>query len=393
LPYDPLTDEQREIRDLVRTLARERVAPRAAEIDKQGEFPWDMVELFREHELFGLPYDEEYGGTGTGALMVLVAIEELSKVCATTGLIMAVQELGSLGIKLAGTEEQKQRFLPRLATGEWLAAYALTEPGSGSDSAAMRTEARLDGDEYILNGGKRFITNAGVAHAYTVFAKTDPDAGHSGISAFIVEADSPGFEVGRIEPKMGIKGSTTGEIFFNDLRVPAGNLLAEEGEGFKIAMRILDRSRPGIGAQGLGLAQGATDYALEYAKTRETMGKPIAQHQLIAATLADMETKCEAARGLLYKVGMMIDEGAPDDELTKISAMAKLYCTDVAMEVTTDAVQILGGYGYMQEYPVERMMRDAKITQIYEGTNQIQRLVIAREMLKESRAFLLAGVG
>jgi alkylation response protein AidB-like acyl-CoA dehydrogenase len=393
VPYDPLTAEQREIRDLVRTLARERVAPRAAEIDKKAEFPWDLVELFREHELFGLPYDEEYGGTGTGALMVLVAIEELSKVCATTGLIMAVQELGSLGLKLAGTDEQKQRYLPRLATGEWLPAYALTEPGSGSDSAAMRTEARLDDGEYVLNGGKRFITNAGVAHLYTVFAKTDPDAGHSGISAFVVEADSPGFEVGRIEPKMGIKGSTTGEIFFNDMRIPADNLLGEEGEGFKIAMRILDRSRPGIGAQGLGLAQGATDYALEYAKSRETMGKPIAQHQLIAATLADMETKCEAARGLLYKVGLMIDEGAPDDELTKISAMAKLYCTDVAMEVTTDAVQILGGYGYMQEYPVERMMRDAKITQIYEGTNEIQRLVIAREMLKESRAFLLAGVG
>jgi alkylation response protein AidB-like acyl-CoA dehydrogenase len=393
MPYDPLTDEQSEIRDLVRTLARERVAPRAAEIDKKGEFPWDMVELFREHELFGLPFEEQYGGTGTGALMVLVAIEELSKVCATTGLIMAVQELGSLGIKLAGTDEQKERFLPRLASGEWLAAYALTEPGSGSDSAAMRTEARLDGDEYVLNGGKRFITNAGVAGLYVVFAKTDAEAGHGGISAFVVEAETPGFEVGRIEPKMGIKGSTTGEIFFNDMRVPADNLLGEEGDGFKIAMRILDRSRPGIAAQGLGLAQGATDYALEYAKTRETMGKPIAQHQLISGMLADMETKCEAARGLLYKIGLMIDEDAPDGELTKISAMTKLYCTDVAMEVTTDAVQVLGGYGYMQEYPVERMMRDAKITQIYEGTNQIQRLVIAREMLKENRAFLLAGVG
>jgi len=393
VPYDPLSDEQREIRDLVRTLARERVAPRAAEIDKKAEFPWDLVELFREQELLGLPFDEEYGGSGTGALMVLVAIEELSKVCATTGLILAVQELGSLGIKLAGTDEQKQRFLPRLASGEWLAAYALTEPGSGSDSAAMRTEARREGDEYVLNGSKRFITNAGVAGLYTVFAKTDSSEGHSGISAFAVEADAPGFEVGRIEPKMGIKGSTTGEVFFNDCRIPADNLLGEEGEGFKIAMRILDRSRPGIAAQGLGLAQGATDYALEYAKSRETMGKPIAQHQLIASMLADMETKCEAARGLLYKIGLMIDEGAPDDELTKVSAMTKLYCTDVAMEVTTDAVQILGGYGYMQEYPVERMMRDAKITQIYEGTNQIQRLVIAREMLKENRAFLLAGVG
>jgi alkylation response protein AidB-like acyl-CoA dehydrogenase len=387
---DPLTDEQREIRDLVRTLARERVAPRAAEIDKQGEFPWDMVELFREHELFGLPFEEQYGGTGTGALMVLVAIEELSKVCATTGLIMAVQELGSLGIKVAGTDEQKERFLPRLASGEWLAAYALTEPGSGSDSAAMRTEARLDGDAYVLNGGKRFITNAGVAGLYVVFAKTDPEEGHSGISAFVVEADTPGFEVGRIEPKMGIKGSTTGEIFFNDMRIPADNLLGEEGEGFKIAMRILDRSRPGIGAQGLGIAQGATDYALEYAKDRETMGKPIGQHQLIAGMLADMETKCEAARGLLYRVGLMIEEDAPD--LTKYSAMAKLLCSDVAMEVTTEAVQILGGYGYMKEYPVERMMRDAKITQIYEGTNEIQRLVIAREMVKETRSVLLAGV-
>ena len=391
MPVDPLTDEQREIRDLIRDLARERIAPRAHEIDNSAEFPWDMVELFREHELFGLPFEEQYGGTGTGALMVLVAVEELSKVCATTGLIMAVQELGSLGIKLAGTDEQKERFLPRLASGEWLPAYALTEPGSGSDSAAMRTEARLDGDAYVLNGGKRFITNAGVAGLYVVFAKTDPEAGHSGISAFAVEADTPGLEIGRIEPKMGIKGSTTGEIFFNDMRVPAENLLGEEGEGFKIAMRILDRSRPGIGAQGLGLAQGATDYALEYARTRETMGKPIAEHQLIASMLADMETKCEAARGLLYKIGLMIDEGAPDDELTKVSAMAKLYCTDAAMEVTTDAVQILGGYGYMQEYPVERMMRDAKITQIYEGTNQIQRLVIAREMLKENRASLFAG--
>jgi alkylation response protein AidB-like acyl-CoA dehydrogenase len=389
---EPLSEEQREIRELVRTLARDRVAPRAAEIDKSAEFPWDMVELLREHELFGLPFEEEHGGTGTGALMVLVAIEELSKVCATTGLLLAVQELGSLGLKLAGTDEQKARYLPRLASGEWLPAYALTEPGSGSDSAAMRSEARREGDEYVLNGSKRFITNAGVAELYTVFAKTDPEAGHAGISAFVVEASTPGFEVGRIEPKMGIKGSTTGEIFFDGCRVPAENLLGEEGEGFRIAMRILDRSRPGIGAQGLGLAQGATDYALEYARSRETMGKPIAEHQLIAATLADMETKCEVARGLLYKCGQLIDEGADGPELTKISAMSKLFCTDVAMEVTTDAVQILGGYGYIQEYPVERMMRDAKITQIYEGTNQIQRLVIAREMLKENRAFLLAGV-
>src|ERR671916_602960 len=389
---EPLTEEQQEIRELIRELARERIAPRAAEIDKTAEFPWDVVELFREAGIFGVMFDEEYGGLGASALVTLVAIEEVSKVCATSGLILAVQELGSLGIKLAGTDDQKERYLPRLASGEWLAAYALTEPGSGSDSAAMRSEARLDGDEYVLNGGKRFITNAGVAHLYTVFAKTDPTAGHSGISAFVVEADTPGFDVARLEPKMGISGSTTGELVFEDARIPVDNLLGEEGEGFKIAMRILDRSRPGIGAQGLGLAQGATDYALEYAKERETMGRPIAEHQLISATLADMETKCEAARGLLYKCGQLIDEGAEGSELTKISAMAKLYCSDMAMEVTTDAVQILGGYGYMQEYPVERMMRDAKITQIYEGTNQIQRLVIAREMLRENRAFLLAGV-
>jgi len=388
--HDPLSDEQREIRDLIRDLSRERIAPRAAEIDKSAEFPWDVVELFREHDLFGIMFDEQHGGLGASALMTFVAIEEVSKVCATSGLILAVQELGSLGIKLAGSEEQKARFLPKLASGEWLPAYALTEPGSGSDSAAMRSEARRDGDMYVLNGSKRFITNAGVASLYLVFAKTDPGAGHAGISAFVVESDAPGFEVGRIEPKMGIKGSTTGELFFSDCRVPADNLLGEEGEGFRIAMRILDRSRPGIGAQGLGLAQGATDYALEYAKSRQTMGKPIAEHQLVAATLADMETKCEAARGLLYKCGQMIDEGAEGTDLTKVSAMSKLYCTDVAMEVTTDAVQILGGYGYMQEYPVERMMRDAKITQIYEGTNQIQRLVIAREMVREQRALLTA---
>jgi alkylation response protein AidB-like acyl-CoA dehydrogenase len=387
---DPLTDEQREIRELVRTLARERIAPRAAEIDESAEFPWDMVELMREHELFGLAFDEEHGGSGVGSLMLLVAVEEVSRACATTGLVLAVQELSSLALRLAGTDEQKSRYLPRLAGGEWIAAYALTEAGSGSDSAAMRTQAKRDGEQYVLNGSKRFITNAGVARLYTVFAKTDPEGGHAGISCFVVEADAPGFEVGRLEPKMGIKGSTTGELFFNDCRVPAGNLVGEEGEGFKIAMRILDRSRPGIAAQALGIAQAATDYALEYAKSRETMGQPIAEHQLVAGKLADMETRCEAARGLLYKAGLMMDEDAPG--LTKVSAMAKLFCSDTAMDVTTDAVQILGGYGYIKEYPVERMMRDAKITQIYEGTNEIQRLVIAREMVREARSSVLAEV-
>jgi alkylation response protein AidB-like acyl-CoA dehydrogenase len=380
---DVLTAEQREIRELVRTLARERIAPRAAEIDKTAEFPWDVVELYRENGLFGLMFDEAYGGVGASALMTLVAIEEISKHCATSGLILAVQELGALGIKLAGTEEQKQRLLPRLASGEWLAAYALTEAGSGSDSAAMATEAKLEADTYVLNGSKRFITNAGVAQLYVCFAKTDKAGGHEGITAFAVEADTPGFKVGRIEPKLGIKGSTTGELFFDDCRVPMANRLGREGEGFPLAMRVLDRSRPGIAAQALGLAQGATDYALEYAKGRETFGEPIARHQLVGGMLADMETRCEAARRLLYRCAAMIDSGAEGSELTKLSAMTKLFCSDAAMAVTTDAVQILGGYGYMQEYPVERMMRDAKVTQIYEGTNQIQRLVIAREMLRD----------
>ena len=256
----------------------------------------------------------------------------------------------------------------------------------------MRSTARREGDEYVLDGGKRFITNAGRGGLYTVFAKTDPEAGHKGISCFVVESDAPGFSVGRIEPKLGIKGSTTGEVFFDGCRIPASNLLGEEGEGFPIAMRVLDRSRPGIAAQALGIAQGATDYALDYAKSRETMGKPIAQHQLIAAKLADMDTACEAARGLLYRFGRMADDGVDGPELTKASAQAKLFCSDTAMWVATEAVQILGGYGYVKEYPVERMMRDAKITQIYEGTNEVQRLVIAREMVRETRASLLAGV-
>jgi alkylation response protein AidB-like acyl-CoA dehydrogenase len=249
----------------------------------------------------------------------------------------------------------------------------------------MRTEARLDGDEYVLDGSKRFITNAGVAGLYVAFAKTDPAAGHAGITAFAVEAGTPGLEIGRIEPKMGIKGSTTGEVLFEGCRVPTANRIGQEGEGFRIAMRILDRSRPGIAAQALGIAEGAADYALEYARTRETMGEPIARHQLVAGMLADMEVRCEAGRGLLYRLGALIDSGVEGPELSKLSAITKVFCSDAAMAVTVDAVQVLGGYGYMQEYPVERMMRDAKITQIYEGTNQIQRLVIAREMVREGR--------
>jgi alkylation response protein AidB-like acyl-CoA dehydrogenase len=386
VPWDPLTDEQRELRDTVRLLALERVAPRAAAIDAAHEFPWDVVELFREHGLFGLFFSEADGGTGTGVLLGLVAIEEISRACATSGLILAAQELAALGVKLAGTPEQRERWLPRFASGEALGAYALTEAGAGSDSAALRTSARRDGDEYVLEGSKRFITNAGVADVYTVFARTGAE-GHAGISAFLVEAGTPGLEVARLEPKLGITGSTTGELVFTGCRVPAANLLGAEGEGFRLAMRVLDRSRPGVAAQAVGIAQGATDHAVAYARTRETMGRPIAEHQLVAGKLADMETRTEAARGLLYRFGRMADDGATDEELTKASAMAKLFCGDTAMWVATEAVQVLGGYGYIKEYPVERYLRDAKITQIYEGTQEIQRLVIARALLAEQRVF------
>ena len=382
---DVLTPDQLELRELVREVVRRAVAPRAAEIDATGEFPWDVVEAFRAAGIMGLPFPERYGGTGSGHLTTLVAIEEISRACATSGLILALQGLGSFALQLAGTDDQRDRYLPKLASGEWIPAYALTESDAGSDAAAMRTTARRDGDVFVLDGSKRFISNAGVAQLYTVFASTDPSAGHAGISCFMVEADSPGFEVARLEPKMGIKGSTTGELVFDGVRVPAANLVGAEGGGFALAMRVLDRSRPGIAAQALGIAQGAVDHALAYAKDREAFGQPIVKHQLVAGMLADMETRTHAARGLLYDVGRMLDVDADGPSLTKAAAMAKLFCSDTAMAVTTDAVQILGGYGYIEEYPVERMMRDAKITQIYEGTNQIQRLVIAREMAREAR--------
>ena len=393
MPWEPLTDEQLEIRELVRTLARERIAPRAAEIDESHEFPWDVVELYREHGIFGLFFGKEHGGTGTGTLLSLdrdrgglEGLRDERSHPRGAGARLTRAQAG--GVRRA---EDPLPSEPRFRGGAGGICAHGGRIGLGLGGDAYDSAPR--GDEYVLDGSKRFITNAAVAGLYTVFAKTDPEAGHPGISAFVVEAGTPGFEVARLEPKMGIAGSTTGELTFDGARIPVANRLGEEGEGFRIAMRILDRSRPGVAAQGLGIAQGATDYALEYARTRETMGKPIAEHQLIAGKLADMETRCEAARGLLYRFGRMVDEGADDAELTKASAMAKLYCTDTAMDVTTEAVQILGGYGYIREYPVERMMRDAKITQIYEGTNEIQRLVIAREMLKESRAFLLAGVG
>jgi alkylation response protein AidB-like acyl-CoA dehydrogenase len=380
-PLTPLSDDARMLLEAVRTLARERIAPRAAEVDHSAEFPWDAVELLRQNDVFALAFPEEYGGTGTGMLTHLQAVEELSWADASVGLLLAVQGLGGLPVLLEGSEEQRRRYVPRWASGEWIAAYALTEPGAGSDAGALTTRARRDGDGWVLDGVKRFITNAGVAHTYVVFARAE-----AGITAFMVEADDPGFAVGRIEPKMGIKGSTTGELLLDSCRLPGDRLIGEEGAGFRLAMRVLDRSRPGIAAQALGIGQAALDYAARYATERHAFGKPIADQQGIQFMLADMATAIEAARGLVHRVGAMLDAGADGPELTKLSAMCKLAASDAAMRVSTDAVQILGGYGYMQEYPVERMMRDAKITQIYEGTNQIQRVVIARELLRSLRS-------
>ncbi len=374
------SDEEAMILDMVRQLVKERVEPRAAEIDAKGEFPWDVKQLFAENDLLGIPFPAEYGGLGGSFVTYVKVVEEVSKACASSALIIAVQELGALPILIGGTDEQKRRWIPDLASGAKIAAYALTEPGSGSDAAgSMRTRARRDGDEYVLDGTKIWITNGSVADVVTVFAVTDPSKGANGISAFVVEKGTPGFTVGKLEKKMGIRGSPTVELSFENCRVPAANMLGEEGVGFKIAMKVLDKSRPGIAAQALGIAQGALDYATEYTKQRVAFGKPISQQQGLQFMLADMKTEVEAARLLLYEAARKCDESSPD--VTTWAAMAKLKCGDVAMSVTTDAVQLLGGYGYSTEYPVERMMRDAKITQIYEGTQQIQRIVIARSMV------------
>ena len=377
-------DEEELMLSVVRELVSERVAPRAAAIDADGEFPWDVKELFAQNDLLGVPIPAEYGGLGGTFLTYVKVVEEIAKACASSSLIVAVQELGMLPIMIAGSEEQKQRFLPKIASGEHLVAYALTEVSSGSDAlGSMRTRAVRDGDDYVLNGQKIWITNGSVADVVCVFAVTDPEAGSRGVSAFVVEKSAPGFAVGKLEKKMGIRGSPTVELVFNDCRVPAANRLGEEGEGFKIAMRVLDKSRPGIAAQALGIAAGALDYATNYAKERSAFGKPIGQHQGVGFMLADMKTEVEAARLLLYESARRCDAGGPD--VTLWAAMAKLKCGDVAMSVTTDAVQVLGGFGYSVEYPVERMMRDAKITQIYEGTQQIQRLVISRNLVGKGK--------
>jgi alkylation response protein AidB-like acyl-CoA dehydrogenase len=371
--------EYLDFRDTIREIATERIAPRAAQIDEDAEYPHDLRELLAEQDILGLPFETEHGGTGTGTLMLNIAIEEIAKACASTSLILMIQELGTLPIKLFGSEELKARFLPKCASGEWSPAFALSEPEAGSDPGGMLTRAVRDGEEWVIDGTKNWITNLGVADFYVVFAVTDREAGHSrGISAFVVEADRPGFSVGKLEKKLGIRGSPTGQPIFDGVRVPAGNLVGELNEGFKVAMGTLDISRLGAAAQALGIAQGATDYAAHYAAERRQFGKPINSFQAIQFKLADMETRCAAGRELLYQACAKVDRG--DRDIGKYTAMAKLFCSDTAMAVTPEAVQVLGGYGYVKDYPVERMMRDAKITQIYEGTNEIQRLVIARTM-------------
>ncbi len=381
-----LTEEQRMLQDMTKRLAREKVEPGAAKRDVTGEFDWEMVELMRENGLYGIDFPEAYGGSGAGMLALAIAVEELSKVDAACGLLVADHELGSLPIMLAGNQEQRQRFLPKLATGEHLAAFALTEPAAGSDVARLTCRAVKDGDSYILNGTKNFITNGGVADIITVYAITDPDGqSHKNAGVFVVEKGTPGLSIGKKEDKLGIRWSDTVELIFEDCRVSTDKLLGQEGEGFHVMMKTLDFSRPGVAAQALGIAAGAHEYANAYAKERVTFGKPIIRHQGVGFKLAEMAMRTEAARQLLYKTCAMYQELPKDmsrlsPELIRLSSMSKCFCGDVAMWVTIEAVQVLGGYGYIKEFPVERMMRDAKITQIYEGTNEIMRLVIANTL-------------
>jgi alkylation response protein AidB-like acyl-CoA dehydrogenase len=383
-----LTDEQRALRDTVRELADEKVAPRAAEIDQSAEFPWDMVELLARHDILALPFPEQYGGLGGDLLTLCVAVEQLSRVCATTGLILAVQELGSTPLLLAGSDEQKERWIPDLAAGKSLAAFALTESEAGSDAAAARTKAVRDGDSWRIDGSKRFISQGSVAKLVAVFAVTDPAPeaikAYRHMTCFYAEQGTPGFEAGKVEHKMGIRGSPTAELTFDGAIVPDANRVGEVGQGWQLAMRTFERSRPGIAAQALGIAQGALEVASKYASERKQFGRPIAEFQMVGQMLADMATQTEAARQLLYTACEEIElgrKGTSGISPARWAAMAKLFCGDTAMSVTTDAVQVLGGYGYITEYPTERMMRDAKITQLYEGTQQIQRLIIARDLV------------
>ena len=362
----------------MRQFAEDKLAPRAAEVDRSGEYPWDNFEAVRAMELPALGIPAEYGGAGADHVTQAIMVEELSRVCASTSLIVLISKLGMIPVMRWGSEDLRNRYLPRVASGASQASYCLSEPDSGSDVASMKTRAVRDGDDYVLTGTKYWITNAGISDLYTVFAKTDPDGGHQGISCFVVEREW-GVQVTKLEDKLGVRGSPTGEVVLDEVRVPAANRIGEEGAGFYIAMATLDRSRPTIGAQAVGIAQGAIDYASGYLKQRQQFGRPIAEFQGLQFMLADMGMKTEAARALVYRACAMIDSG--DRGLTLAGAMAKCFASDVAMQVTTDAVQLLGGYGYTKDVPVERFLRDAKVTQIYEGTNQIQRVVIARKLL------------
>lgn len=377
-----LDREHQQLRDLVRSFADKDVAPGAAERDEKEAFDRSLFDKMAELGLTGIPWPEEYGGAGMDFLAYVITIEELSRVCASTGVVLSAHtSLAGWPIYKFGTEAQKQKYLRPMAEGKWIGAYGLTEPGSGSDAGGMRTTAVKDGNSYILNGNKVFITNGGPAHVYVVFAVTDPEKRtHGGVSAFIVEKDTPGFRIGKHEKKMGIRASTTVELIFEECRIPAENLLGVEGEGFKVAMMTLDGGRNGIAAQAVGIAQGAYEAARDYALTRNQFGKPISSLQAIQFKLADMATKIEAARLLTYQAAWLESQGLPYGEA---SAMSKVFASDTAMQVTTEAVQVFGGYGFIREYPVERMMRDAKITQIYEGTNEVQRMVIARSILKK----------
>jgi acyl-CoA dehydrogenase len=360
----------------VRQIAREKIAPRAAEIDEKAEYPWDVRRELAEHDVLALPFPVEYGGTGTGTLMLNMAVEELAKVDASSALILMVQDLGTLPIQLFGSEELKERFLPGCASGERSPAFALSEPEAGSDPAGMKTTAVRDGDDWVINGTKNWITNLGVADFYICFAVSDP--ANRRITAFVVESDRPGFSVGKLEHKLGIRGSPTGQPIFDEVRVPDENVIGDVGKGLSVALGTLERTRLGAAAQAVGIAQGATDYAVAYARERRQFGKPINEFQAIQFKLADMQTRTAAARELLYKACALAERHAAN--AGPYASMAKVFCSDTAMAVTIEAVQVLGGYGYVKEYPVERMMRDAKITQIYEGTNEIQRLVIARSL-------------
>jgi butyryl-CoA dehydrogenase len=376
------TEEQQMIKDLAAQIAREKVVPVRAELDEKSEFPMEIMDVLAQSDLMGLYIPEEYGGAGMGGLELCIAVEELSKACLGVSTSYAANALGTYPILLHGTEEQKKKFLPGIASGEKLVAFGLTEANAGSDAGGVQTTAKLDGNEYVINGTKQWITNGGEADIYTIIAITDREKGARGASAFIVEKGTPGFTFGKKEDKMGIRASVTCELVFDGCRVPKENIIGKEGMGFIVAMKTLDKARPGVGAQGVGVAQGALDEAVKFARERIQFGKPIISFQAVQHMLADMATTVEAARALVYAVCRYIDSGAKD--VAKASAMSKLFATDVAMKVTTDAVQVMGGSGYMKEYPVEKMMRDAKILQIYEGTNQIQRNVIGQALIKEA---------